>query len=234
MSLAVVIDTLAERLSGKLPGVTVSDAEPGGAADLPAVTLAITGATAEIAGIGRVPRGTRTGALEVALDVDLANPVLDLGDGESLLLVPADRRSLILPSGPLVRADGTTEDPFTAADVEVLDTAAWTVVGTVPTGKQVRPDVDAGLLRFGQALPASGTLHVEHHIGLWDTVVSRYQGQLEVRVAAQGAALKALVRNVAGVLDERPPACDWPRAHGPRRCSRRRRTRCRIRPACSC
>lgn len=205
MSLAVVIDALAERLSGRLPGVLVGDAEPGGATDLPAVTLAIAGVTEEVAGIGRVPRGTRTGALEVTLDVDLANPVLDLGGGESLLLVPADRRSLTLPHGPLVRADGTPDAPFGASDLLVRDTSAWTVVAAAPTGKQVRPDVDAGLLRFGQPLPTSGTLHVEHHIGVWDTVVSRYQGRLDVRVAAQGTALKTLARNVAVVLAERHP-----------------------------
>jgi hypothetical protein len=200
MTLAVVVDHLTDRLADGLgAGPAVGDATPESTA-LPAVTLAITDVTNRIAGIGRVPRGTRTGALEVSLAVDLADPVLDLGGGETLLLVPTDRRSLVLPHGPLVRADGTPDEPFTGTDLKVRDTSDWAVVAVAPTGKKVRPDVDAGLLRFGQALPASGTLRVTYFIGLWDTIVSRFQGRLDVRVTAKRADLHALTRKVADVL----------------------------------
>jgi hypothetical protein len=56
------------------------------------------------------------------------------------------------------------------------------------------------MLRFGQALLASGTLRVSYFIGLWDTTVSRFQGRLDVRVTAERADLHELTRNVADVL----------------------------------
>lgn len=206
MTLAVIVDHLTDRLADGLgAGTTVGDAGPETSA-LPAVTLAIAQVTNRLVGIGRVPRGTRTGALEVSIDVDLANPVLDLGGGETLLLVPADRRSLVLPHGPLVRADGTPDDPFTATDLKVRDTGNWAVVAAAPTGKQVRPDVDAGLLRFGQALPSTGTLKVTYFIGLWDTTVSRFQGRVDVLVSADQDDLSALTRRVADVLSMPDPA----------------------------
>lgn len=200
MNLAVVIDHLSERLADGLgAGPTVGDTTAESTA-LPAVTLSVGEVTSVLAGIGRFPRGTRTGALEIGMSLDLANPVLDLGGGESLLLVPADRRSLVLPHGPLVRADGTPDEPFTAADLTVHDTADWSVVAAAPDGKQVRPDVDAGLLRFGQPLPAAATLRVRYFVGLWDTTLSRFQGRLDVRVTADRPDLHALTRKVADVL----------------------------------
>ena len=133
--------------------------------------------------------------------------MLDLGDGETLRLVPDDRRSLVLPHGPLVRADGTATEPFGAGDLQVRDTSAYVVVAAPPSGRQVRPDVDAGVLRFGQALPASGTLRATYRIGAWDVVVARYQGHLEARVTAAREALTPLVRRVAAALDASDPAC---------------------------
>jgi hypothetical protein len=200
MTLAVVVDHLTERLvDGLGAGPTVGDTAPE-SAGLPAVTLAVAEVGNRLVGVGRVPRGTRSGALAVTVAVDLGNPVLDLGGGETLLLVPADRRSLVLPHGPVVRADGTPDEPFTGADLTVRDVADWAVVATAPTGRQVRPDVDAGLLRFGTALPTTGTLKVSYFIGLWDTTVSRFQGRLDVRVTADRADLHALTRKVADLL----------------------------------
>ena len=201
MNLAVVVDYVVTRLSNGLdPSTTVSDA----AAEtdhLPAVTVDISQVADRMVGVGRTPRSTSTGALAVPLTVDLANPTLDLGGGETLELIPADRLSLVLPHGPLVKADGTQDGAFRAADLSVRDTSAWTVVSKAPTGKQVQPDIRAGLLRFGQALPASGTLTVTYRIGAWDTVVSRFQGLLTIVVTADRDNLPALTRKVADVLD---------------------------------
>jgi hypothetical protein len=206
MTLAVIMDHLTDRLADGLgAGTSVGDTGPE-TSSLPAVTLAIAEVTNRMVGIGRVPRGTRTGALEVSVKVDLANPVLDLGGGETLLLVPADRRSLVLPHGPLVRADGTPDDPFTATDLKVRANGDWEVVATAPTGKKVRPDVDAGVLRFGTALPAAGSLDVTYFIGLWDTTVSRFQGRLDVLVTADGDELHDLTRTVADLLSAPDPA----------------------------
>ncbi len=201
MSLAVVVDHLTERLSDALgPGTSVGDAEPDGA-DLPAVTLTLDEATTRLAGIGRLPGGTREGALEVTISVDLADPVLDLGGGESVRLVPADRRSLVLPHGPIVRADGTRDLPFAAGDLVVEDDGgAWAVSAADPAGREVAPDVDAGILLFGEPLPASGTLRVTTFIGLWDATVSRFQGRLDVRMTAERAALGELTRGVTDAL----------------------------------
>jgi len=205
MTLAVVLDRVAERLTARLgAGTAVGDVTPD-ADGLPAVTLGIDGVTSRLGGVGRTPRGTHRGALPVTLRIDLANPVLDLGDGETLLLVPVDRRTLVLPHGPLVRADGTPDDPFTSADLTVHDTSDWAVVAAPPVGKQVRPDVDAGLLRFGQPLPGAGTLSVAYVIGLWDAVVSRFQGRLSVVVTTNRADLGSLTRQVADALDAPDP-----------------------------
>lgn len=207
MSLAVVIDHATRRLGAALgPGTKVGDAAAH-KDSLPAVTLSVRDAVSRAAGVGRVPRGTRTGALEVTAEVDLANPVLDLGGGETLRLVPDDRRSLVLPHGPLVRADGTPDEPFTAGDLQVRDTSVYVVVAAPPTGRQVRPDADAGVLHFGQPLPASGSLRVTYRIGAWDVVVARYQGRLDARVTAGRDALTPLVRRVADALDADEPAC---------------------------
>jgi hypothetical protein len=200
MTLAVVLDHVTQRLSERLDsGTAVGDATPD-STGLPAVTLGIDAVTSRLGGVGRTPRGTHQGALPVTLEIDLASPVLDLGGGETLLVVPVDRRSLVLPHGPLVRSDGTADDPFTSADLTVHDSSDWAIVATTPVGKQVRPDVDAGVLRLGQPLPATGTLRVDYVIGLWDSVVSRFQGRLAVLVTADRVDLGALTRQVADAL----------------------------------
>jgi hypothetical protein len=211
MNLAVIVDALVTRIrTGLGPGTRVDDVQPTAAAELPSVTVGLDEVTQQVAGVGRIPRGTRAGALPLTLDVDLARPSIDLGGGETLLLVPANRLSLVLPHGPLVRADGTDgadSGAFAAADLLVRDaTGVWDVVAGTPSGRQVRPDVDAGILRFGTALGATGTLHVEYRIGRWDVVVSRHQGVCELRVAAEAAALPALVRRVAGELARPHPS----------------------------
>ena len=200
MSLAVVVDHLTDLLRSALGnGTTVGDAAPAEDA-LPAVTLSLAEVVSGAGGVGRVPRGTRTGALEVSAQVDLADPVLDLGGGETLQLVPVDRLSLVLPRGPLVRADGTADQPFGAGDLQVRGASPFTVVGTAPTGRQVRPDVEAGVLRFGQPLPANGTLVVTYRIGAWDVTVTRLQGRLSVCTTAEPADLGPLTRRVATAL----------------------------------
>jgi len=201
VSLAVIVDHVSALLTAGLDGdTTVGDVVPTSADQVPAVTLDLDEVTSVLGGIGRIPRGTRTGALPVTTEVDLADPVLDLGGGETVTLVPADRLSVVLPHGPLVRADGTATGTFSAADLTVRDADPWQVVAGPPTGRQVRPDPDAGLLHFGEALPATGTLHLDYRIGAWDSTVSRSQGRLRVRVTADGADLSSLVRTVANVL----------------------------------
>jgi hypothetical protein len=205
LSLLAVLGALAGRLEAALDDdVTVGDSAPAAADDLPAVTLGASDVTERLAGIGRIPRGTRTGALALEQEIDLANPVLDLGGGETLQLLSADRRTLILPNGPLVRADGVGEPPFAAADLRARNGGDWTNVSGDPGPGEVRPDIDEGVLRFGAALPGSGQLSLRYHVGQWDVTVSRYQGVLDVSVAAATAeAVRTLVADVDAALAER-------------------------------
>lgn len=202
MSVDRVVDLLASRLAARLPGTRVDDVAPAAAADLPCAVLQLLDVDVALAGVGRVPRGTRTGALQLTAVVDLADPVLVLGDGESLPLLSADRRTLTLPHGPLVAADGTEDGPLGPDDVAADDGAPFAVVQTAPTGRRVRADAVAGTLRFGAPLKVTGELTVSYHVGRWDVVVSRAQGELAVDVtAADAAAVRSVSRAVAGALD---------------------------------
>jgi len=202
MSLLSVLDAIADRISAALAaGVRVGDVAPTAAGELPAVTITADRVTQRLVGIGRIPRGTRTGALAVDLEINLADPVVD-----GLNLLSDDRRTLTLPNGPLVRADGVAQRPFGAEDLQVDDGSPYEVVDTEPTGRQVRPDPEAGTLAFGVPLPATSTLTVHHHIGQWDVTVSRYQGELSLTVAAAtGEQVRSLSRQVATVLAHPDP-----------------------------
>jgi hypothetical protein len=204
MSLGIVVDELADRLAARLGGgVSVSDQRPAEVGDLPRVTISVLDAERPHIGIGGTPRAPEVGALEVQATVDLADPVIDVG-GESIRLVDPSRRTLILPNGPLVTAAGTTEGPYTAADLSVVDPGgAYAVVSAEPAGRQVRPDPDAGTLRFGQPRPAAGDLVVDYRIGRWEVESLRYLGHVEVEVTAvTGTALATLARLVATALDD--------------------------------
>jgi hypothetical protein len=205
MTLPHVLDPLAARLASGLTGVTVGDVAPAAAVDLPRAVLTLDGVGQALAGVGGVQRGTRTGALQLSAAIDLADPVLDLG-GEKLPLLSADRRTLTLPHGPVVRADGTP-DPPRGPDLSADDGAAFTVVDGAPTGRQVRADPAAGTLLFGTALATTGTLRVTYHVGQWDTVTTRVQGTLAVEVIAAGAqAVADTSRDLADALAATDPA----------------------------
>ena len=203
MSLGRILDAVGARLTAALgAGVTVGDSVPSSVGDLPTVTLAILAAERQLIGVGAIPRGTQRGALALAVTVDLAHPVLDLGGGETLSLLSTDRRVVTLPHGPVVRADGTEQPPFGAGDVLVTDPNPFAVVAGPPTGREVQVDPVAGTMRFGIALPATGSVHTVYHVGQWDTVTTRYQGVLEVDVVATDvAATHQLSRDVGVAID---------------------------------
>lgn len=200
--LATVVDGIATRLGTALgPTITVSDAAPATAAELPVVVLSVTAAQQELVGIGRIPRGTRTGALAVAIAIDLDAPVLDLGGGETLVLISANRREVTIPHGPLVKLDGTDDTPFDGSDVSANDGAAFAVVSGSPAGRQLRVDPVGGIFRFGANLKASGTLTLTYHVGQWDVTTTRFQGDLGVRILATTTPLaRVTARLVADAL----------------------------------
>ncbi|WP_380168383.1 hypothetical protein [Jannaschia sp. R86511] len=202
MSLDRVVDLLADRLAAAMgPGTRVDDVAPVGPADLPCVVLSLDTVRTTLVGVGRVPRGTRTGALQLTAVIDLANPVLDLGDGEQLTLLSADRLTVTLPNGPLVGADGTEGGPIGPDDLSADDGTPFTVVTSSPTGRGVRADAAEGTLRFGSALAADRTLTVTYHVGRWDVVTSRAQGALALDVTAvEVAAVRGTSRALAEAL----------------------------------
>src|SRR5262249_47053997 len=139
--------------------------------------------------------------------IDLSDPVLDLGGGETLNLLSNDRRTLTLPHTPAVRADGGEDPPFGTGDVIADDGTPVTVVATDPTGHQVRLDSVNAKPQFGEALPATGQLRVTYHIGQWDSITARYQGALQVDiVAADAPTTRGLSRQIAAAFDAPDPS----------------------------
>jgi len=206
VSLAAVVDALAERLRSGLPPATrVGDTTPT-AAEVPAVTVAVRDAGTPLPGVGRTPRGTRRGALQVTAAVDLADPVVEL-DGDRVPLLSEDRRTLTLPHGQLVRADGTDDTPFDDEDITASGAGGpFSVVAGDPQPGEVRPDPVTGTLRFGAPLPATGTVTVTYHLGQWDVRTLRYAGTVDVAAsAADAAATAALARQIGTLLDRPHP-----------------------------
>jgi hypothetical protein len=198
MSLAVVVDTLAGRLQ-TATGASASDVRPADAAAVPHVTITLDDATRSMAGIGEIPRSTRSGSLPVTSEIDLGNPTLEFGN-ETVQLVSPDRLTFIIPHGPVVRPEEVTVSD---------DDGAYAVVDVAPAGRQVRVDVDLGELVFGQALPGNGTLRADFFIGRWDVTSVRYGGDLILDVIDSApAAVAALSRAVADELDRPGPAFD--------------------------
>jgi hypothetical protein len=204
MGLAALTDALATYLESALQPAPalVGGTYPATGHDLPAVVISCTDVRQQLRGLGRLPAPSVTGALQVTNRVDLANPVATFPDAVVPLL-SNDRRTLTLPHGPLVAADGTTTT-FGAGDLHVtLGATTFAVVDGTPAAGQVQPDADLGVLRFGAALPATGTLTVAYFVGEWEVRTERYQGTLLVETFAQGnAAADTLSRAVEAALLE--------------------------------
>jgi hypothetical protein len=209
MALAALGDALADHLrTTLLPAPPLVGAEyPANAPQLPALTLSLSAVTQKMRGLGRMPQATATGALPVTTDLDLAQPRAVFPD-EIVELLSGDRRTLTLPHGPLVRADGTATTPFGAGDLTVgRNGSGLTVVGGTPAASEVRPDPDTGTLLFGAPLPATGTLHARYFVGEWEVSTTRYQGVLTLEVfAADAAGVDSLSRAVENALLRRAAA----------------------------
>jgi hypothetical protein len=121
MALPRLLDALRTFLQASLSPVPplVGVGYPVQAAELPTVTMSLANVTQRLAGVGRLPAPTLTGALRVDTTLDLANPVVTFPDG-TVRLLSADRRTVQLVHGPLVRADGTATQPFAPSDLRVV------------------------------------------------------------------------------------------------------------------
>jgi hypothetical protein len=145
------------------------------------------------------------GALQVEQSFDLADPVLTF-PGESVSVVSADRRTVIVPNGPLVRADGVAEHPFGPQDLRfAVDGATFAPVAGTPGPQEVQVDPVAGELRVADPLPAGGTLALRYFVGEWEVSTLRYGGSLSLAIfGAQPGDVDALSRQIDTALRTAP------------------------------
>ena len=172
-------------------------AEPAAGADLPAVVLSLDEVHRLGAGLGERSMLITDGALPWQAAIDLANPVLSTDP--SFRLLSPDRLTLVLPHGGLKQADGS-DGPLGPPDLGVrLGATTFSVVNVAPAAGQVRADPLVGVLTFGAALPATGTLQVNYVLGQWERRVTPIAGS--VRVDVYGADTAAAASLSAAVLD---------------------------------
>ena len=166
--------------------VSLGIAEPAAAGDAPAIVLSLP--AVQRLGPGGSGGGIEpmSGALAVDVAIDLAAPFLP--DLPGFSLVGADRLSLILPHGGLVRADGDT-GPLAAADFSLTVAGApRPLMAPPPAGDGISVDPLQGIVTFATALPAAGTVAAHYHIGSWERRTTLLGGELRLVVYAAAAA----------------------------------------------
>lgn len=202
MPLSSVVTMIAERLAAAaVVGLPPVDAlAPAATGDVPRITVSVDQAVPAVRGLGQVPGPPQTGALRVETSIDLADPRLHLA-GETVDLLSSDRRTIQLPHGAVVRADGTDTPPYRTTDltVRVGATSFTPITQGSPDGGQVRLDVPSGALTFRDPLPDPGTLTLGYFVGLWEITVERFAATLYVDIAHDDAdahaALTTAVEN---------------------------------------
>jgi hypothetical protein len=185
------LSSLATYLGGA--GLTPAPAQIGGAEpskpnELPAIVLSLESTARVNPGVGQRAQLITDGILPWSASIDLENPVLP--EEPTFRLLDPTRRQLILPHGGLVRADGSDPgtSPLAPADITVkVGNAQRTVVSGDPGPNEVRADGRIGLLTFGAALPATGTVTVNYLLGQWEQRVDRIAGVLRVDACTDNA-----------------------------------------------
>lgn len=203
MLLYRLVDAVVTHLDARLPAATqVGSTMPRLVAEIPAVVLSLADAQPLGSGVGGRPRGEVRGALAVQAVIDLADPVWHFPDGESVPLLSADRRSLQLPWGALVDADGGDAGPLAPESLTLRRGALrYALVEAAPGPNQVRVDRASGLAVFGAPLPGSGSLSAEAFVGRWEVETVRFTATLQATLFASGAAaLELLSRQVADAM----------------------------------
>lgn len=216
MPLSSVVTMVAQRLAAvaiqDLPPVdALAPATPG---DVPRITVSIDNARPAVRGLGEVPGPPQTGALRVDTSVNLADPSLHV-NGETVGLLSPDRRTLQLPHGAVVRADGTDTPPYSTSDLTVrLGATTFTpVTEQAPTATQVRLDLPSGALTFRDPLPNSGALTLVYFVGLWEITVERFAATMYVDIAHNNAAVHATLTTAVEAALARD---QWPATAGMR------------------
>jgi len=199
-----VIDALAAYLA--TPGLLlpaplrIGAAEPAAAAELPAIVLSLEEVHRLGAGLGE-RAALVTGALAVQARIDLANPVLP--DEPGFRLLSDDRRTLVMPHGGWVKADGSS-GLLAGADLQVsVSGDARSVVNAAPGPGEVQPAAPVGTLLFGTPLPAAGLVLATYFLGQWERRATPLAGLLRIDVRAASAAdVVALSAALAAALDD--------------------------------
>jgi hypothetical protein len=166
--------------------ISVGIAEPVAAGEAPAVALSLP--LVRRLGPGGSGGGIEpmSGALAVDVSIDLGAPFLP--DLPGFSLVAADRLSLILPHGGLVRADGDA-GALSAADFSLtVAGASRPLMPPPPAGDGISVDPLQGIVTLATALPAAGTVAAHYHIGSWERRTTLLGGELMLAVYAAAAA----------------------------------------------
>ncbi len=187
------------------PLTSVGPALPIVVAELPAVTISMQELTCGRVGVGGNPSNLVQGSLQVALTLDLSDPVVNFPD-ETVNLLAEDRRNIQIPHQPLVDTNGSSPEFLGQDDVSVLlEGAPVTVVQEEPENAQCRLTTATGNLEFGMALPVTGELVITYRIGQWEAETTRCTGMLQIDIFASGIADTDLLSNqVSLALSSRP------------------------------
>ncbi len=200
-SLAVFLDDAVETTL-----TTVGAVRPSKVSELPAVTLSMAELTCAKVGVGGNPSNLVHGSMQIALTLDLADPVILFPDNEAVNLLSEDRITVQIPHQPLVDLNGASPEFLDQSDITAtLDDTAVTVVPTPPQNGQCRLHTATGIMEFGAALPATGQLVILYRIGQWEAETTRCSGLLQVDVFASGAAdTEQLSNDIAVALSRKP------------------------------
>jgi hypothetical protein len=184
--------------------VRMGVSEPTAASELPAVVLWLEEVHRLGGGLGERAAMITDGALPVTARIDLANPVLS--DEPTFQLLSADNRTLVLPHGGWVKADGT-RGLLSSADLQVIVIGATrSVVNAAPGANEVRPDAAVGTLLFGSPLPNAGMVQATYVLGQWERRVMSIAGNLRIEVRAGNVAdAEALSAAVMDALEANLP-----------------------------
>ena len=202
MALSNLVAALGAQIGAQVANAPpVGTAPPVAPGDLPLVTVSIEAAMPAMRSVGQIPGPVETGALRVDVEIDLADATLHL-PGETVALLSADRRTLQIPHGSVVRASGDDTPPFTGADLLVrVGTTTFSPVHTTPTAGQVNLDITSGVLTFLNPLPTTGTIELGYFIGTWEVRVERFAATTHLDVAtASQAAMQTLVPQIEAAL----------------------------------
>ncbi len=185
---------------------TVGAVRPNAESDVPAVTLSMTELTCTTVGVGGNPSSLVKGSMPISLTLDLANPVVEFPDSETVNLLSENRKTLQIPHQPLVDINGSSPAYLHTEDISVtVDTIKMPVTQTVPDPGQCRLSGATGIMEFGTMLGTSGQLVAVYRIGQWEAETTRCTGLVQVDIfEKEKTKTEQLSNEVAIALSQKP------------------------------